>query len=82
MRETVLDEVRRVIENNINTIDQTAELKKGLEEIFGGEWQVIIGEGDIFTYFSTRTIENYIELRTESKVMLIFRRKENIDSET
>lgn len=72
MREVILDEVRRVIENKVNTTEQTIELKVTLEDIFGGEWQVIIGEGDIAVYFNTLHVDHYIELSTESKVMLIF----------
>lgn len=42
----MLDEVRKVIDNSGNkTVDQTNVLKTNLESLFGGEWQVIIGEG-------------------------------------
>lgn len=36
------------------------ELKESLEKLFGGEWQVVIGEGEIGGYFSQKYIANYI----------------------
>lgn len=74
----MLDEVRKVIENNSQTIQQTSELKATLENLYGGEWQVIISDSDISVYFSKNYIENYIELKTESKTMLLFRRIRNL----
>jgi hypothetical protein len=60
MRERVLDEVRKVIEGASDSVTQTKQLKENLEKIFGGEWQVVIGEGEIATYFSKKYIEAYI----------------------
>lgn len=36
MRECVLDQVRKVLENNLNNIAQTHELKATLEGLYGG----------------------------------------------
>lgn len=32
--------------------------------MYGGEWQVIISEGEIAAYFSRLYMQNFIELKT------------------
>lgn len=60
MGDFILDEVRRVIETKNTSIDQTRDIKETLEETYGGEWQIIIGEGEVVSFFSPQRIENFI----------------------
>jgi hypothetical protein len=61
MIDWVKDEVSKILLKQSKEVEMAKELKELLEGRFGGEWNVIIGERDLTTYFS-KNIQNYLEI--------------------
>ena len=63
MRTSILDAVRKVIEDNKDDIQASYSLKSTIEAKYGGKWQIVIGK-DMSVYFDEDVINDYIILQT------------------